>query len=104
MPTSPFCPDATANTSSVIIKLNSMRSMRLTRRSSFGRGKGSSGIAQIDDELCERRFKQRAAAENEESPANCPALVTFVMLMATAAHTGRPPVTAIMPNVTETER
>lgn len=24
-----------------------------------------------------------------ESPANCPALVTFVMLMATAAHTGR---------------
>ena len=39
-----------------------------------------------------------------ESPANCPALVTFVMLMATAAHTGRPPVTAIMPNVTETER
>lgn len=39
-----------------------------------------------------------------ESPANCPALVTFVMLMATAAHTGRPPSTAIMPNVTETER
>ncbi len=34
---------------------------------------------------CVRRFKQRAAAENEESPAS-PALVTFVMLMATAAH------------------
>ena len=38
------------------------------------------------------------------SPANCPALVTFVILMATAAHTGRPPATAIIPNVMDTEK
>lgn len=38
------------------------------------------------------------------SPANCPALVTFVILMATAAHTGSPPATAIIPNVMDTEK
>ena len=38
------------------------------------------------------------------SPANCPAEVRFVIEMSRAPHTGRPPLTAIIPNVKETDR
>jgi hypothetical protein len=38
----------------------------------LGEGKAHQGIAQIDDELRERRFKQRAAAENEGKPGELP--------------------------------